>query len=294
MGGEGGVLLGAAPRAVCQGFLPPPPSQNPHPLGQVPRGCCVLTSGSPLNGRKEILILGKGWTRPFPPAAVGRGTRHRHIRHSPCPGPSQQSHPQTGSSHGRDGTRARGQAVGGGGDYPSPPDPQDPLGGPREEGGVCTRSFPTPRAPGAGSAPSPSRSPFRRAAAPVQVLSCGAVRGRGPGGLSCSPAPREPAGPGTGFSFSSLLLLAVPFAPPITNRRGLAVAASLPVPSGVLAESCGDNLPRVGCSGLAAGHRDPPHLARGHLAGVTGHGPLAWCTGEVLGPRLGPRGSPAV
>lgn len=65
--------------------LPLPVSWAEHPVS------CVLTSGSPFNGRKEILILGKGWTRPFPPAAVRRGPGHRHTRPRrpditpPCP-----------------------------------------------------------------------------------------------------------------------------------------------------------------------------------------------------------------
>lgn len=77
--------------------LPPP-----RPAGRAPHGC-VLTSGSPLNGRKEILILGKGWTRPFPPAAVvGRGPGQRHTRPrppdiTPPPCPSPQPHPEPGS-----------------------------------------------------------------------------------------------------------------------------------------------------------------------------------------------------
>lgn len=186
VGETGGSCWELHPGLHAGGSVPPPPSQNPCPLGRAPCGCCVLTSGSLLNGRKEILILGKGWTRPFPPAAVGRGTRHRHTRHPPV-GPSQQSHPQMGPAPaGRYQSQGTGWGAGRGGS-PSPPDPQDPLGG--------SSQLSHPETPGrgraGGSAGSPSRS--GRPAAPVMVLGCGrragAVRGRGPGGLSCSPAP---------------------------------------------------------------------------------------------------------
>lgn len=63
-GGKGGT-----PRAVPGVSAPQFPARLPRP---VPHGC-VLTPGSPLNGRKEILILGKGRTRPLPPAVLGRG-----------------------------------------------------------------------------------------------------------------------------------------------------------------------------------------------------------------------------
>lgn len=69
---------GDAPRAVSGGSAPQFPA-SPPPSCPVPHGC-VLTPGSRLNGRKEILILGKGWTRPFPPAAPGRGPGPRHHR----------------------------------------------------------------------------------------------------------------------------------------------------------------------------------------------------------------------
>lgn len=78
---------------------------------------CVLTSGSPLNGRKEILILGKGWMRPFPPALLGRGPGHRHTRPRrpdihPHPHPSQEPRPETGSGLARV-TREPGERLGG-------------------------------------------------------------------------------------------------------------------------------------------------------------------------------------
>lgn len=64
---------GGAPQGCVGGSLPPNSQPGPpRPAAECPQGC-VLTPGSPLNGRKEILILGKGWTRPLPPAGLGRG-----------------------------------------------------------------------------------------------------------------------------------------------------------------------------------------------------------------------------
>lgn len=60
---------GGTPRAVPGVSAPQFPARLPRP---VPHGC-VLTPGSPLNGRKEILILGKGRTRPLPPAGWKTG-----------------------------------------------------------------------------------------------------------------------------------------------------------------------------------------------------------------------------